>query len=116
MNSALKVFGIKKDYFGTKEVSDLNVLWQLRHTIVHTGAWLTEPDAQKVKRLSKFANSAIAFDPNFITAVARRLHKIVKEGNTRIEADAILLLGNAVSATVVQDIKSFLAVRSPKNV
>jgi hypothetical protein len=115
-NSALKAFGIKKDYFGAKEISDLEVLWQLRHTIVHTGAWLTEPDAQKVKRLNRSGNAAIAFDVNFINAISRRFHRIVKAGNTRVEAEAVLLLGNAPPAAAVTDIRSFLSVRSPKKV
>lgn len=113
-NSTLKAFGIKKDYFGSKEVSDLEVLWQLRHTIVHTGAWLTAPDAQKVKRLSKFGDSAIAFDPNFINAVARRFHRIVKAGNARIEAEAVNLLGTQPPPAAELDLRSFLAVQSPK--
>jgi hypothetical protein len=116
VNSALKAFDIKKDYFGTKEVSDLQVLWQLRHTIVHTGAWLTEPDAQKVRRLSKFGGTAVSFDPNFINAVARRLHKIIKQGNARIEPDVITLLGTPAATASVQNLQAFLAVRSPKKV
>jgi hypothetical protein len=115
-NAMLKAFGIRKDYFGGKEISDLEVLWQLRHTIVHTGAWLTEPDAQKVKRLSKFGNAAIAFDANFINAVSRRLHRILKDGNARIEAEAVQLLGKSPLVSAVEDIQSFLAVRSPKKV
>jgi hypothetical protein len=115
-NSMLRAFGIKKDYFGGKEISDLEVLWQLRHTIVHTGAWLTEPDAQKVKRLSKFGNGAIVFDPKFINAVSRRLHRIIKAGNTRIEVEAVNLLGPSPPASVVKEFQSFFAVRSPKKV
>ncbi len=113
-NLRLKAFGIKKNYFNDKDSSDLDVLWQLRHAIVHTGAWLTEPDSQKVPRLRKFGNRAIAFEPTFLNALARRFHRIVKEGNERLCSDAIALLGTASHQSSASDIKGFLSVRTPK--
>ncbi len=49
VNSFFKAFGVQKDFFGTQEVSDLEVLWQLRHSIVHTGAWLNTARCTKGK-------------------------------------------------------------------
>lgn len=115
-NSRLKAFGMQIDYFSNKDVSDLEVLWQLRHTIVHTGAWLTEPDAQKVPRLRKLGNSGIAFEPIFINAVSRRLHRIVKVGNSRAATAAVQMLGSNSTAPAEKDIRDFFAVRSPKKV
>lgn len=113
-NERLKAFGMKVDYFSKKEMSDLEVLWQLRHSIVHTGAWLTEPDAQKITRLRKFANTGIAFEPSFVQAVSRRLHRIVKAGNARAEPAAVHLLGENPPASAEKGIRDLFAVRSPK--
>jgi hypothetical protein len=115
-NARLKAFGMQVDYFSKKEVSDLEVLWQLRHSIVHTGAWLTEPDAQKITRLRKFGNTGIAFEPSFVNAVSRRLHRIVKAGNARTEPAAVHLLGANPPAAAEKDIRDLFAVRSPKKV
>lgn len=116
VNSLFKGFGGKNNVFGSQEISDLEVLWQLRHSIVHTGAWLTQPDAQKVKRLSKHSNTAITFDFNFVNAVARRFHRIVKACNGRLLSDCLSLLGASASVDQTDRIKALLDVRSPKKV
>jgi hypothetical protein len=116
VNSLFKGFGGKKDVFGSEEISDLEVLWQLRHSIVHTGAWLKQPDAQKVKRLVKHSNTAITFDFHFINAVARRFHRIVKACNGRLLSDCLSLLGATALPEQTDRIKALLDVRSPKNV
>lgn len=61
VNEFYRCFGSGADLFAADEVADLEVLWQIRHTLVHTGGWLTLPDAQKVKRLSGRGDSALAF-------------------------------------------------------
>ena len=114
VNSILKSI-VKTDYFSGDDQSDLSVLWQLRHSIVHTGSWLTLPDAQKVQRLRHFGDSAIAFDNNFITVVARRFHQIVKASNQRLKRDCVSLLGNNVDPAIRKNMDSFLGVTSLKN-
>jgi hypothetical protein len=116
VNTYFKAFGCKQDCYGADEASDLDVLWQLRHSIVHTGAWLTQPDAQKLKRLSGFGNKPIAFDSAFVAAVCRRFHKIVKACNGRLLADCVGLLGPSPSAESRDGLQAFLAVTSPKKV
>jgi hypothetical protein len=82
---------------------------------VHTGAWLTQPDAQKVKRLRQYSNRAIGFEPNFINAVARRFHRIVKAANQRLLTDCTALLGPTPDAPARDNLQTFLTVSSPKN-
>jgi len=113
VNSYFKAFDVKQDLFSNTEVSDLEVLWQLRHSIVHTGAWLTVPDAKKVRRLSKLGDKPIVFDSMFINAVCRRFHRIVKNANQRLLADCTLLLGPSPLSGVIPDFQAFLAVKSP---
>jgi hypothetical protein len=85
VNEFFACFGSGPELFSTEEVRDLEVLWQIRHTLVHTGGWLTLPDAQKVKRLSKCGDSALAFDELFMLAFARLMHKIAKNSVGRME-------------------------------
>lgn len=113
--SYIKAMGLKQDMYSNSEVDDLNVLWQLRHSIVHTGAWLTIPDANKVKRLAAFRDKPIVFNPAFISAFSRRLHKIVKKANGRLLADCIASLGVSGDPAVVRAISNFLDVKSPKS-
>jgi hypothetical protein len=79
VNSYFLAFDLKFTAFGNEEVDKLMVLWQLRHSIVHTGGTLTLADAQKVSSLSLYPGKQIAFENNFIFEVARKLHPIVKQ-------------------------------------
>ena len=54
------------------------MLWQLRHSIVHTAGTIGRPDAQKVPDLASFGNHEIVAPPTFIDATARRLHRVVR--------------------------------------
>jgi hypothetical protein len=92
------------------------VLWQIRHSIVHTGAWLTLPDAQKVKRLKPYGGKPLVFEDSFINAVSRRFHRIVRDANGRLLADCKTLLTTNAPGHAVKNIDTFLAVKSPKQV
>lgn len=116
VNILFKAFGIKQDMFGSSEISDLEVLWQLRHSIVHTGAWLTHPDAHKLRRLRDHAGKPVIFEPNFINAVARRFHRIVRDANKRLLADCKTLVGPGGADSAIGELDGFLAVKSPKQV
>lgn len=65
--------------YGADSIEKLKTLWQLRHSIAHTGGTLTLADAQKVKSLSGFGGNQIAFENQFTFEVARKLHPIVKK-------------------------------------
>lgn len=114
VNRHFQALGIKRDAFSTNDKSDLVVLWQLRHSIVHTAGWLTLPDAQKVQRLRARGDKRIAFKDTFVKAMARRLHKIVKNANGQLLQGAKTALGSAPDAGVVAELGTFLAVNSPK--
>ncbi len=65
--------------FYPDEVHDeLGVLWQMRHSIVHTGGTLTAPDSQKLLPLVQYGERAVVFRHQFILAVVVRFHKILK--------------------------------------
>jgi hypothetical protein len=73
-----KAFDLKYTLFSNDDCGRLIVLWQLRHSIVHTGGTLTLPDAQKVLGLKSHGGNQVAFENNFIFEVARKLHPIIK--------------------------------------
>jgi hypothetical protein len=63
--------------FDAASVRRIEVLWQLRHSIVHTGGSITLPDAQKIDELRPFAGEVIVFERTFISEVSRKFHAIV---------------------------------------
>jgi len=116
VNSFFKSLSIKRDVFTPDQISDLEVLWQLRHSVVHTGAWLSLPDSQKVKRLRKFGNEPIVFEHTFINAICRKFHAIVKQANGALQSDATPLLGANPKSQDSAKLTDFLCVKSPKKV
>jgi hypothetical protein len=116
VNWHFKALGIKQDPFSNDDLAALSVLWQFRHSIVHTGGWLTLPDSQKVKQLHGKGDQAIAFKHTFINALARRLHKLVKAVNSRLADGISPLLKTPVAPEVQADLDAFLFISSPKPV
>lgn len=85
VNGYFKAFGFKTCFFSSDQCDRLNVLWQLRHSIVHTGGTLTRSDAQKVEELRNFADRPMVFDDNFIFEISRKTHPLVQSATKRIE-------------------------------
>ena len=113
VNSFYKCFGSGCDLFDAHEVADLEVLWQIRHTLVHTGGWLTLPDAQKVKRLSGKGDSALAFNEKFMLAFTRLMHRVVKSAVGRIETKLRPRLRTDLDASEKQEFDDLVKVDSP---
>lgn len=85
VNLLISGFDEKVQFFDNDAIEDLSIIWQLRHSIVHTGGWLTAPDSQKVKRLSKRGERPVIFNESFINALSKRMHHIVKSSMNRLE-------------------------------
>jgi hypothetical protein len=118
-NTVCKHFGlVARDHalFSASEISELAVYWQLRHSIVHTGSWITTPDAQKIRPLVAFANKPIIFKATFANAVARRLHEIVKRTNNSLEKKLFAGPLKDAKQEVRDSMLAFLKVESPKKV
>jgi hypothetical protein len=108
-----KCFDPDVGVYSNKEVGDLEVLWQIRHTLVHTGGWLTLPDAQKVKRLIDKGDTALAFNELFMLAFTRLMHRIVKESVGRLETKLRPRLRDDLDASEQQEFDDLLKVDSP---
>lgn len=85
VNSYFRAFGLRDahnhqiDIISADTRESLSVLWQMRHSIVHTASTISIPDAQKVPKLHGFGDKVIALEPQFISEVARKFHPIIKE-------------------------------------
>lgn len=108
-----KCFESELNFFSKKESEDLEVLWQARHTLVHTSGWLTLPDAQKVKRLSSRGDSALAFDETFMLAFTKLMHRVVKSAVERLEKKLRPRLRSDLDASEKQEFDDLMKVDSP---
>jgi len=113
VNAYFKAIRPKLNFYSNDQAEDLSILWQLRHSIAHTGAWLSMPDAQKIPKLTKFKNTAFYFQPQFIEAVARRFHKIVPDCTNRLK----ISFDKDVSLKFSQSdmYNTFFMISSPRN-
>ena len=84
VNRYFDAFGFNVQFFSNDDCRRLRTLWQLRHSIVHTGGTITIPDAQKVKDLSAFGDNPIVFDNQFVFEVSRKMHPLVGNATDRI--------------------------------
>lgn len=112
VNKYFLAFGLNFMAFGNSESEKLMTLWQLRHSIVHTGGTLTLADAQKVESLSQYAGKQIAFENNFIFEVARKLHPIVKQTTTGLGNGFKQRLSPALAQQERDKVEKFFEVKS----
>lgn len=71
-------------------IRELDILWQLRHSIVHTGGVISRADAKKVSGLAGYGNRRLGFGEEFMPAIGRRFHIMIET--------ILLQLGNKVTA------------------
>lgn len=65
---------------------EISLMWQLRHSIVHTGGVITREDCFKHPQLHGYQDRRLRFDEGFIAAVARRFHIIIQKSLDPIKA------------------------------
>ena len=112
VNRYFKALLPKLNFYSNDQVDDLRVLWQVRHTMAHTGGWLSIPDAQKVEALQANKNHALFLKAHFTEAVVRRFHKIVPACVMRLK-DAFDVHGEPEFAATDQ-YKMFFKVTSKR--
>lgn len=112
VNKYFGCFRLNFEPFGNTESSRLETLWQLRHSIVHTGGTLTLADAQKVTTLEGLGDRKLAFEKNFIFEVARKLHPLIKTSTEGLGNGFRQRLVSSVSVDKRQRIDEFFEVRS----
>ncbi len=103
------------DLYSKKQQPFLQVLWQVRHSIVHTGGWLSVTDAQKVGELAAYGGRPILLGGRAVDSVVRRLHPLVKESVGRLEVAARGLLPADLEDEEEQEVAGLFVVRSSRN-
>jgi hypothetical protein len=101
--------------YSQAEIDELRLLWQLRHSVVHTGGWLTLPDSQKVKGLSGLGGKPILLNEAFVETVVRRMHPIVRRSVERLAVRVRAGLPGNLSAKERKEVDDLLQVRSPRS-
>jgi hypothetical protein len=112
VNAYFNCFNLGNQIFSNDAANQLSVLWQLRHSIVHTGGTLTLPDAQKVGVLKDNGDKQIVFENQFIFEVARKLHPTVKVATEGIGNAFKGNLKPGLDQAVIDDIDLFFDVKS----
>ena len=74
VNKYFRLYFNNLNLFANDDCIKLKTLYQLRHSIVHTGGTLTLPDAQKIETLNDKGGTQLSFENNFIFEVSRKLH------------------------------------------
>lgn len=112
VNKYFGCFRVNFTPFGNEQRERLKTLWQLRHSIVHTGGTLTLADAQKVSALEGLGDRKIAFESNFIFEVARKLHPLIKTSTEGLGSGFKQRLVAGVAADEMARIDKFFEVKS----
>ena len=102
----------KVDIYSNDSKEKLSVLWQMRHSIVHTASTITLPDAQKVPSLNGLGGKVISLDRLFINEVARKLHPIIKSATDQMKSVYIHNLKPTTPAEIRLKIEELFKVSS----
>lgn len=100
------------DIYSNDSKEKLSVLWQMRHSIVHTASTITLPDAQKVRPLNNFGGKVISLDRMFINEVARKMHPIIKNATDNMKSVFVHNLKPTTPADVRSKIDDLFKVTS----
>jgi hypothetical protein len=112
VNRYYKLFFPTLNLFTSADCVRLKTLYQLRHSIVHTGGTLSLPDAQKIESLKGKGDTQLAFENNFIFEVSRKMHPIVRDLTYRLRDEFIRNLSPAVTPMERSRVDEFFEVSS----
>lgn len=116
VNTYFEAYALDQQLYSTNDREQLEILWQLRHSIVHTGGTITLPDAQKVKKLRKYANQQVAFDNQIISEIARKLHPLVRDATDRMKQGFESHLVSGITADQRRSLDTLFTVHSSVSV
>ena len=99
-------------FYTSAQIEQISLLWQVRHSIVHTGSTLTLPDAEKHHLLRPFAGKSFVFKANFIGVLAQKMHSFLKESVGRFSRDYKNDLIENLDKKVASEINTLFLVTS----
>ncbi|MEX2581155.1 MAG: hypothetical protein WD342_19005 [Verrucomicrobiales bacterium] len=85
-------------FFSNEYCRELSLMWQIRHSIVHTGGVITREDCMKHSQLQGYQDRQLRFDEGFIVAVARRFHIMLQKSLAPIKVQ----VRNSLVTTVTE--------------
>ncbi|RON08463.1 hypothetical protein BK659_13780 [Pseudomonas brassicacearum] len=85
VNSYFKIFFSDLNFYSKAMVTELEMMWQLRHSIVHTAGVVSREDAMKAPELRGLRDKGLVFSEGFINEVGRRFHMIVQLSLQQLE-------------------------------
>lgn len=109
------ISGHPKAFFSNDNIKDLSILWQMRHSIVHTASTLTLPDSQKNEALKEYGGKSIVLDKSFIIEVVRKFHPIIKEATERMQSLYVHNVHDNVQIDIKNKIDTIFIVKSSCN-
>ncbi len=112
VNRYFKLFFPNVNVFSAADCIKLKTLYQIRHSIVHTGGTITLPDAQKVDTLKGKGDTQLAFEKNFIFEVSRKFHSILKDATYRLRDAFIADLVPEITPEERTNVDDFFTVSS----
>lgn len=86
VNAYFRVVFPQVQVFSNDAVTELELMWQLRHSIVHTAGIITREDSIKAPALAGLCERRLVFSEGFIPAVGRRLHIMVEAALAQLGA------------------------------
>ena len=102
-------------FYSNNNIRTLNVLWQFRHSIVHTGGRLTTADAHKLTDLQGFENVRLDFEAKFLFGVARRFHTVVGKSVQRLKERFFQLrLRQNLTESEEEELQNLFECQSPR--
>ncbi len=115
VNALFKALGFNTQMYSATQIQDLKILWQLRHTIAHTGGTLSVGDAAKVQKLKNLGNTNLAFSHTMISEISRKFHSIIYRSVSRILEKLDARLPQDLPQEKREEITDFFAVQSTNN-
>lgn len=122
VNNFFRAFGLQNaahhpvEIYSNDDKEKLAVLWQMRHSIVHTASTITLPDAQKVTSLNNFGGKVISLDRQFIYEVARKFHPIIKSATDNMRSIYVHNLKASTPTDIRMKVDDFFKVSSTCNI
>lgn len=114
VNAHFKTIVPDLQFYSNAQCEELRVLWQLRHSIVHTAGWLSDPDAQKVRELNALGGKPIVLGADFVLAVARRFHPMVVRAIGRLREKFLDLLPEDLEQSEQGEVNELFLVETPR--
>ena len=85
VNAYFRTVFPKMNLYSNESIVELSLMWQVRHSIVHTAGIITREDSLKIAELRAFRERKLVLEAPFVSAVGRRFHSIIKESSARLE-------------------------------